>query len=738
MSFRASPVQSPSAPTPSTLSLPVGGMTCAACTAAVEKALVALPGVHEAQVNLITRSATVVFEPARVAPEALVQAVRHAGYDASLPAGTRALVDRQRADDRALARHARDLFLRALVALAGMLLVSVTMHAVPPALTLAGCAVVAAVAGAHVYRRALGVFRGHAPDMNALVALGTIGAFALSILENESYAEVVLGVLGFVLLGNALEARARRQTTAALVGLASLEPQAAHREVDDGGDIDVAVDLLRRGDIVVVRPGERVPADGVILEGQSALDESLLTGESLPLDKHPGDRVLAGSCNGNGRLRVRIEKTADDSTLSRLLWLLREAQGQKAPTQRIADRVVAVFVPAVLAMALMTFVGWWLASMDASDGVERAARFAVAVLVVACPCALGLAVPTAVVVASGRAAKAGVLIKGGHALEALAAIDTIVFDKTGTLTLGQPRVVSVQPADGVVSEDLLRLAAAVERGSEHPLARAIVAHADAVALHVPRARNIVAEPGVGVVGIVAGRSVQVTGRGPAGAAVVGESTAVFVRNDDHELGVILLSDEPRPEASAVIAALRARGLHVQMLSGDRRAAAHGVARTLHIDDVVAEATPAQKLAVLQAWSTKGNRAAMVGDGLNDAAALAAASVGIALSSGTDVASAAADVTLLRSDLRALPAALDIARAARQTMRRNLVWAFSYNVVCIPWAAGLLSPWGLALSPVVASALMALSSVSVVLSSLWQPLRGRAVDARLGPSQRAPP
>jgi Cu+-exporting ATPase len=702
-------------------------MTCAACTASVEKALCALPGVSGAHANLVTRSATVTFDAARTAPEALVQAVRDAGYDASLPSGTRALIERQRADDAALAKETRGLFVRAAVTLSSMGVAMLTMHRIPHAVTLVGTVAVAAIAGAHVYRRALGVLRGRTPDMNALVALGTLGAFALSLLGDDSYAEAVLGVLGFVLLGNALEARARRQTTAALVGLASLEPPTAHREDDAGHDADVAVDDLRRGDIVVVRPGERVPVDAVVVEGSSALDESLLTGEPLPVEKTTGDRLVSGSLNGNGRLRARVTATGDDSTLARLLSLLREAQGQKAPTQRFADRVVAVFVPVVVALSALTFVAWLVVGGVDRAGVQQAALHAVAVLVVACPCALGLAVPTAVVVASGRAASLGVVVKGGAALEALATLDVVVFDKTGTLTLGRPRVVEVQPYGNHPVGDVLRLAGAVEKGSEHPLARAIVERAQQASVKLPRARDVVAEPGVGVRGVVEGSVVAVSKHAPPGASNLGTGTAVFVTRDDEPVGAILLDDEPRPEAAVVVAALKARGLTVRMLSGDREAAARAIANRLAIDDVVADASPQDKLANLQALSARGVRAAMVGDGINDAAALAAAAVGIALSSGTDVAAAAADVTLLRADLRALPAVVDVARAARATMRRNVVWASVYNAVSIPLAAGALSSWGLSFSPVVASALMALSSVSVVVSSLFQPVR-RSRDA----------
>ena len=401
------------------------------------------------------------------------------------------------------------------------------------------------------------------------------------------------------------------------------------------------------------------------------------------------------------------------------LRLLREAQGQKAPTQRLADRVVAIFVPAVIALAVLTLVLWLLLGAE----FQTAAIFAVAVLVVACPCALGLAVPTAVVVASGRAAKAGVLVKGGAALEALAIIDTVVFDKTGTLTIGHPRVTSIATRDGVSADDVLRLAAAVEQGSEHPLARAIVDHATARlgSKKLPRARDVRAEPGASVRGVVEDKQVVVTREGPADLPIAEGATAVFVHIDQIPVAAISLADEPRAEAAAVVLALRQRGLQIRMLSGDRPAAAQAMARRLGIDDVIAGVSPQGKLDEIQRLKQAGHNVAMVGDGLNDAAALAIAQVGIALGTGADVASAASDVTRLRPDLNTLPAVVDIARAARRTMRRNVAWASIYNAVCLPVAAGALAGFGFTLTPIVASALMALSSVSVVLSSLFQSL-----------------
>ncbi|MCC7382201.1 MAG: cadmium-translocating P-type ATPase [Deltaproteobacteria bacterium] len=696
------------------ITLPVGGMTCAACVSSVEKALKGCEGVTDASANLVTRSATVSFDGSRVSPERLVESIRRTGYEADLPSTTRSLIEQQKADDAALAHEARSLLVRALAALAAMVASMLLMHRVPDAALLFGSAAIAAIAGGRIYLRAIAALRHRRGDMNTLVALGTIASFVLSLLSGHVYAEAILGILGFVLLGNALEARARRQTTAALVGLAALEPAVAAIEDEQGHPVELPLDRVRRGDTLVLRPGERVAVDATVLEGTSVLDESLLTGEPLPVDKKVGDHLAAGSLNGPGVLKARVTAIGDDSTVSRLLRLLREAQGQKAPTQRLADRIVAWFVPGVLLLSVATFTLWLVIGADP----VRAALFAVAVLVVACPCALGLAVPTAVVVASGRAAQIGALAKGGAVLERLALVDLVVFDKTGTLTVGRPEVIEVRALDGGDPDEALCLAAAVERGSEHPLARAIVAAAQARNLTLPRAKDVVAEPGSGVRGQAGHHAVSVGREGPAVDLPPG-ATAAFVSIDGQLRAVIAMADRPREESSAVITALRRRGLAVKMLSGDRPEAARSIADRLGIQDVVAGVTPAGKLEEIDRLKRAGHVVAMVGDGLNDAAALAAADVGIALSSGADVAAAAADVTLLGGDLRPLAGVFDIARAARSTMRRNVGWASVYNALCIPLAAGALATVGLTLTPVVASALMAMSSVSVVLSSLIQ-------------------
>ncbi|MCB9655004.1 MAG: cation-translocating P-type ATPase [Deltaproteobacteria bacterium] len=721
------------------VTLPVGGMTCAACVRAIEQNLGRLDGIESVSANLITRSVTAKFNDVRTSPNALVDAIRSLGYEADLPSATRSLIAQQRLDDQTLAGEARSLFARSMVALIAMGAAMFGMGRWPDALTLAASTLIALGAGGRIYARALAALRHGRGDMNTLVALGTVASLALSLLTEHIYAEAILGILGFVLLGNALEARARRRTTEALVGLAALEPNAASIIDDEGETKSVAVELIRRGDILVVHPGERIAADARIIEGASEVDESLLTGESVPVPKRKGDRVVAGSLNGRGLLRAEVEAIGDASTLSQLLRLLRDAQAEKAPTQRFADRVIRWFVPTVLILAGLTFTTWIILGA----GVVQAALYAVSVLVVACPCALGLAVPTAVVVATGRAARHGVLIKGGAALEALAAIDVVVFDKTGTLTEGQPYIVDARLIDARLTLDgsgptpststtapelndvltkVIGMAAAVERGSSHPLGRAVLDYATTHAVSVPKAEAIEVDPGSGVRGRVEGKTVRVSRDGPQAWAMKCPrgSTAAFIQVDGADVAVLAFQDRARPEARNVVARLKGRGLAIRVLSGDRVEAAEETARSLDIDEVVAGVSPAGKVSVIQVMQHEGRKVAMVGDGLNDAAALAVADVGFALASGVDVAAAASDITLLGGSLNALPSAFDIARAAQKTMRRNLVWASVYNAICIPVAAGALSQLNITLTPVLASVLMAASSVSVVLSSLIQP------------------
>ncbi|MBI1944282.1 MAG: heavy metal translocating P-type ATPase [Deltaproteobacteria bacterium] len=775
------------------VTLPVGGMTCASCVAHVEGALKENPGVSDATVSLMTRSATVKFARAVTTPEALVEAVRKSGYTADLP--RRDLLAAQRADDAAHAREARSLVVRALLLLGGMVLTMfasmplMTAHAGhaqadplmaafaraldPPtraalpwlyrldtqllgvALLVASVALVA-VGARTVFLRAWSAARHKGTDMNTLVALGALAGLGMSafsvlfphvLVDNgaapDVYFEGVLGILGFVLLGQGLEARARKQTTSALAALASLEATRARIETEEG-ERDLPIDDLRREDLLVIRPGERVPADSTVEEGSSSVDEAMLTGESAPVKKERGARLVGGTVNGSGVLKARVSALGDDSVVAKMVRLMRDAQARRAPIQHLADRVSAMFVPSVMVLSALTLAAWLVFGVGGAPGAVQAVHAAVAVLVVACPCAMGLAVPTAVMVATGVAARRGVVLRGGDALQRGAGIDTIVFDKTGTLTVGHPVLVDVVEAVDSAVEDsavedigatdaALALAAAVEKSSEHPLARALVDAAASRALKLPRAKEVRALPGAGVEGMVEKRPVQVLSIRAATqiaplperlreAAARHESTGatcVVLIDKGAPSALFALADALRDSAAPTVAALRAAGVESVMLTGDRRAVAEHIAKRAGIATVHAETLPADKVEVVRALKAQGKKVAMVGDGVNDAAALAAADLGVALASGTDVAREASDVTLMRPDLAAIPSVLGLSRAALSTMKRNLLWAAGYNVLAIPVAMGVLVPLvGVPMSPVIASLAMAFSSVSVVLSSLW--------------------
>ncbi|MGD9902320.1 MAG: heavy metal translocating P-type ATPase [Vicinamibacterales bacterium] len=755
------------------VTFPVRGMTCAACQSAVERALTRTAGVSAASVNLMLHAATVTYDPQRVELPGLLDAVRDVGYEAAPPEAddlfgapaVRAAADGEPGAGLRLAKAAVSLAAGVAAMIAGMPLMAPAGHdhlvsadpfmrwaaevigpglqralpslyALPPAglawTLLVVTAGVLAWAGGEFYVRAWRNLRHRTADMNTLVAVGTGAAFLYSVATTlapaafiragvapDVYYEAALFIVALVLVGRALEARAKRQTTAALARLVALQPATARVRLDDGREDERAIGSLRVGDLVVVRPGERLPADGVVTEGRSAVDEAMLTGEPMPVAKAPGARVVGATVNGTGTLIVRTTAAGASSVLAQIVRLMQDAQATRAPIQHLADRVAAVFVPAVIAVAVLTVAAWALFGGQA--GLVRAFANGVAVLIIACPCAMGLAVPTAVMVATGRGAEVGLLVKGGEALQRAAAVTAVVFDKTGTLTIGRPVVTAVQPARGVNEPMLLALAAAVEAHSEHPLAAAIVAEARARGVAVPAARDVRAEPGLGVEGQVEGATVRV-GRaaftGSDGERDPGPGTAVSVARDGAPVGVIVLDDAVRPEAADAVAAVRALGLRPVLLTGDQPAPARRVASALGIEAVVAGVLPAGKRDEVTRLIGEGHVVAMVGDGINDAPALSAAAVGIALASGTDVAVEAADIALLRNDVRGVPRALRLARATMRTMRQNLFWAFVYNVVGIPVAAGVFYPaFGLLLSPVLASAAMAVSSVSVVGNSL---------------------
>jgi Cu+-exporting ATPase len=739
----------------STLHLNVSGMTCAACQANVQRALKRQPGVADAAVNLITGQAQVVFDPSVVDAERLAAAVRTIGYGAEIPAAEGSAVAEQEARDRAQDEEFRTLARRAAIGAAAWLAVIGAMLAgvAAPAFELAIAAFVMAVPGRDLYRRGLRALWHRVPDMNSLVSIGTGAAFIYSLvaiawprllasggIEPAVYSEAVIIIVTLVLAGRAMEARAKRQTASALRQLVALQPTVAHVEAE-GLEREVPIDRVRPGDVVVVRPGERVPVDGEVIEGATSVDESMLTGESMPVRKGAGDRVIGATINRTGAIRFRATAVGPDSVLAQIVRLMRNAQASRAPIQDLADRVSAVFVPSVMAVAAVTFVAWLVFGGQAP--LVQAFSAAVSVLIIACPCAMGLAVPTAVMVATGRGASLGILIKGGEALQRAGDVTTVVLDKTGTLTEGRPSVVALHAVDAASDDDVLREAAAVEALSEHPLAAAIVREAGVRGVDVPRAAQFAAEPGRGARAWVDGRDVIVGSAAwlrelgidaaPALAAAAEFSragqTPVFVAAAGRVRGVIGIADALRPTSRDAVAALRAMGMQVVMLTGDSRATAEAIAAQAGIDRVVAEVLPGGKVAEVARLQQDGAVVAMVGDGINDAPALAQADVGIAVGSGSDVALDAADIALMRGDLEGAVTAMRLSRRTMRTMKQNLFWAFIYNVVGIPVAAGVLYPaFGLLLSPVVASVAMAFSSVSVVTNSLR--LKGARVAAPL--------
>ena len=737
-----------------TARIPVTGMTCAACQANVQRALQREAGVTEAAVNLMTAIATVTYDPQQVTPTGLVGAIRAAGYGATLPDTARsAIVEQERRDAETAEEFAS--FKRKAIA-TGVIGV-VMMAAMPiahhlPWATLVQLLVTLGVmttAGRHFYVRAWQGLTHRTADMNTLVALGTGAAFLYSLVATllpsvfssrgipaDVYFEAVVLIIAFILTGNAFEARAKRNTAVALRALVQLQPKTA-RVVRNLMEREVPIDEVVPGDVVAVKPGERIPVDGVVLRGESAVDESMLTGESIPVAKQQGDRVFGGTMNGTGAFRLTATTLGADSALARIVQLMRDAQGSRAPIQQLADRISAIFVPVVVAIAALTFVTWVLVAQEP----VRAMAVAVSVLIIACPCAMGLAVPTAVMVATGRGASLGVLIKGGEALQRAAEVDTVVLDKTGTVTEGRPVVTDlVRVDDALTDETMLALVAAVERRSEHPLADAIVREAATRGLTLSEVEGFASLTGRGARGTVEGRTVLVGNaallaeQGIDAGALIREAhrladagrTVLFIAIDGRAVGVIAVADPIRPTSREAIAVMRARGLEVVLLTGDEARVGEAVAREAGIARVVAGVLPEGKVAEVQRLQREGRVVAMVGDGINDAPVLAQADVGMAMGSGADVATDAADVVLMRGDLRAAAQALALAHRTMRTMRQNLFWAFAYNVIGIPVAAGVLYPtFGILLSPVVASAAMAFSSVSVVTNALR--LRG----ARLG-------
>jgi len=657
--------------------LPIGGMTCAACARTVERQLSSTEGVESASVNFATHVASVRFNDAVTNVGNLVSAVEAVGYE----------VPQEPEDQKEAIRLRKRLIVGAVFAIPVFILGMLERYKwVQFALTLP----VLFYAGQGFFRDAWIGLRHRSANMNTLIALGTGTAFLYSIFAADVYFEAAAVIIVLVLLGRMLEARATGKTSEAIRRLMNLQPSTA-RVIRDGAEHEVPLGEVQLRDLVIVRPGERVPVDGVVREGASEIDESMLTGESLPVAKEAGAQVFGGTVNGTGAFRFEATKVGRSTALAQIIELIKKAQGSKAPVARIADVVSGYFTIVVLAIAIVTFGIWFYIGP-----VGTALVNAVAVLIIACPCAMGLATPTAIMAGTGKGAEKGILIKGGESLETAAHVDTVILDKTGTITTGKPAVSAVRTMNGFSENDVVSLAAAVERWSEHPVAKAIIERASGLA--VETATNFRAIPGKGAEAIVDGKRV-----------FVGRQVEI----DGVTAGEFDIIDQARPEAADAIRRLRAMGIEVWMITGDNEHIAHRIAQEVGIDEsrVLAGVLPEQKEREVARLKTQGNRVAMVGDGINDAPALARADVGIAIGTGTDVAIDAAGIILMRGDLQGVPDALLLARRTLRVIRQNLFWAFAYNAIGIPLAAlGYLSP-------MIASAAMALSSISVVSNSL---------------------
>ena len=731
-------------------------MTCASCVASVEDALRGIAGVRGADVNLATERARVEVDPSRADDGALVRAIERAGYGALVLSADRA----ERAATEARERALRTTYVRALrrrlivaaalavptmlLSMADLFYPAVAQAAWRPFVLFALATPVQLWCALPFYRGALSAARHRRTDMNTLVVVGTTTAYGVSVLatffgaaftaaglspDRFLYYDTATVIVTLVLAGRYLEARARARTADEVRALAALGAKSARVRRPGGVEEDVPIDRLAVGDVVIVRPGEIVAADGRILAGSSAVDEAMITGESIPVEKTAGDKITGGTQNGTGTFRFRVTRVGGDTLVAQIVRLVEEAQGSKAPIQRLVDRIASIFVPIVFAVAFASGLAWLLLGPEPRLGYALSAF--VAVLIIACPCALGLATPTAIIVGTGRGASRGILIKSAQALEVARAIDIVAFDKTGTLTVGRPRVVEYMNCAGIGEDEVIRILASAESRSEHPLAAAVVELATTKGLALSEPTTFEALPGRGIHATVDGHDVWIGNAALArihGFADLGENVlahheergrTVLVGTIDGEPGGILaLADTAKAAARDAIADLRRMGLRTLVVSGDARRVADAIARELGIDEVRAEVRPDAKADLVAELHEAGHRVAMVGDGVNDAPALARADLGIAIGSGADVAVATADVVLVGGDPRGVPRALHLARATVATIRQNLFWAFIYNVALIPVAAGVLYPFtGWLLSPVLAAAAMALSSVTVVSNSL---------------------
>jgi Cu+-exporting ATPase len=740
-----------------TVTLKLRGMSCASCASSIEGAINFVPGVNECIVNFGAEQATVEYDPRRTDLEAIQEAVDAAGYSAYPLQEQNLMTGEDDAEKRHRLRESRDLMRK--VTVGGIISIVLVIGSLPmmtglhlpfipawlhnPWVQLILTTPVQFWCGYSFYINGWKALKRHAATMDTLIALGTSAAYFYSLfptlfpsffinqgLTPDVYYETAAVVITLILLGRLFENRARGQTSEAIRKLIGLQAKTA-RLIRNGREVDVPIEEVQIGDVILVRPGEKIPVDGEVIEGASTIDEAMVTGESLPVKKQPGDEVIGATINKTGSFKFRATRVGSDTVLAQIVQLVQQAQGSKAPIQRLADQVTGWFVPAVIAIALLTFIIWF----NFTGNVTLALITTVGVLIIACPCALGLATPTSVMVGTGKGAENGILIKGAESLELAHKIQTIVLDKTGTITQGKPTVTDFVTVNGTANGNemrLVQLTASVERNSEHPLAEAVVRYAQSQEVELAPVKEFEAITGSGVQGIVSGHLVQIgTQRWMSELGIDAQGlqqdkerleylgkTAIWITVDGQIQGLMGISDAIKPTSIQAIRALQKLGLEVVMLTGDNYRTAETIAREVGIKRVLAEVRPDQKAATVQKLQSEGKIVAMVGDGINDAPALAQADVGMAIGTGTDVAIAASDITLISGDLRSIVTAIQLSRATIRNIRQNLFFAFIYNVAGIPIAAGILFPiFGWLLNPIIAGAAMAFSSVSVVTNAL---------------------